>query len=223
MGIETSKQCGVIFDMDGVLVDSYAPHLESWRALAAEIGASVSNEQFDHTFGRTSREIIRMLFGEHRTADEVRRLDERKEAIYRDLVRGRVPEMPGAAPFVRALHAEGWRLAIGSSGPAENVALVAHELRLDQYLQARVTGADVTRGKPDPQVFLLAAEKLHLSPDRCVVVEDAPVGIEAARRAGCKAVALTSTHPRSAFADADRVVDALAELSPLVLAGLLSA
>jgi len=211
---QTSTNDGVLFDMDGVLVDSYAPHLESWRRLAAELGAAVTEPQFAGTFGRTSREIIGILFGTDRDEADVRRLDARKEAIYRDLVRGRVPAMPGAVDLLRSLHAEGFRAAIGSSGPAENVALIVQEMELNGLIDARVTGADVLRGKPDPQVFLLAAQRLKLPPSRCAVVEDAPVGIQAARAAGCVAIALTSTHPAASFADANCVVAALSELSP---------
>lgn len=214
--------CGVIFDMDGVLVDSYAPHLESWRRLAAEIGRSVTNEQFDATFGRTSREIIDLLFGPGLDGDEVRRLDDRKEALYRDLVRGRVPVMPGAPDVVRSLYADGLALAVGSSGPPANVSLIVEELRLTPWLSATVTGADVQRGKPDPQVFQIACQRLGLPPRRCAVVEDAPVGIEAARRAGCRVIALSSTHPRAALQAADCVVDRLGELSPARVRKLLA-
>src|ERR1043166_3998609 len=121
MAASMSDQLGVIFDMDGVLVDSYQPHLESWRRLASELGYSISDEQFDATFGRTSREIIRILFGPQHSDDEVRRLDARKEQLYRDAVRGRVPAMPGAIDLIRTLHDAGFKLAIGSSGPPENI------------------------------------------------------------------------------------------------------
>jgi beta-phosphoglucomutase len=208
---------GVIFDMDGVLVDSHAPHLESWRRLARELGLSVSDDAFDRAFGRTSRDIIRMLFGDGRDDNEIRDLDRRKEAIYRDLIRHDVPAMPGAVDLVRALAADGFRIAIGSSGPPENIALVESAMDLTPCLSARVTGADVSRGKPDPQVFQLAAKRMHLPPRRCVVIEDAPVGIEAAKRAGCAAVALTSTHNAAAFEGADGVVDRLSDLTPSAL------
>lgn len=214
---------GVIFDIDGVLVDSFAPHLESWQRLARELRRDITEQQFGATFGRTSRDIIRILFGAHMCDGEVRRLDDRKEAIYRDLVRGRVPAMPGALDVVRSLYDAGFVLAVGSSGPPDNVDLIVRELRLDPWLAARVTGADVTRGKPDPEVFAIAAVRLHRPPERCLVVEDAPVGIEAARRAGCKVVALVGTHPAESLAGADAVISRLDELTPALAHALLRA
>lgn len=199
--------------MDGVLVDSYRPHLRSWSLLAAEAGKRVTEEQFAATFGRTSREILRDQFG---VIDEreVRRMDDRKEELYRGLIRGRVPAMPGALELIRALHSDGFRLGLGSSGPPENVTLVCDELELRRFLSAIVTGADVHRGKPDPEVFLLTASRMGVEPASCAVVEDAPVGIKAARRAGMRSVGLVGTQPAEALAEADRVVQRLDELTP---------
>jgi beta-phosphoglucomutase len=214
---------GVIFDMDGVLVDSYLAHFESWRLLAAELNQTVTEEQFARTFGRTSRDIIRILFGDARPDDEVRRLDDRKEIFYRDLIRNAVPIMDGAEPLLVRLRRDGARLAVGSSGPPENVGLVIEALASAAKFDAVVTGADVQRGKPDPQVFTLCAERLRIAPERCVVVEDAPAGIEAARRAGMHAVALLSTHHADAFTQADLTIQSLAELTPDDLAALVNA
>lgn len=211
---------GVIFDMDGVIVDSGAAHLASWKRLAAENDLHITDQEFAETFGRPSREIIRLRWGADLPDDEVRRLDDRKEAIYREIIRGDVPVMPGALELMRELHADRWRLGIGSSGPPENVALVVAELALGSLLAAATDASDVTRGKPDPQVFLIAAERMGVRPGRCVVIEDAAHGVEAAHRAGMKAVALTSTHPRDTFAEADLVVDRLDELSSARLAAL---
>ena len=123
--------------------------------------------------------------------------------------------MPGGLELLAGLHAAGFRLALGSSAPPENVELVIERLELGRWLDAVVTGRDVTRGKPDPQVFLLAAERLGVPPARCVVIEDAPVGIAAARAAGMAAVALASTgRTRESLAAADLVIDRLDELSP---------
>ncbi len=205
------REIGVIFDVDGVLVDSYAAHLESWKRLGAELGRDLTEAQFASTFGRTSRDIIAELFGETDPA-RIGRLDERKEQFYRDSIRGRVPVMPGAVELVESCRRAGLRLGVGSSGPPENVQLVCDAMDLTRRLSAIVTGRDVTRGKPDPQVFLLAAKQMAIAADRCVVVEDAPAGIEAARRAGMKSIALTSTHPAEAFDGADLIVASLSGL-----------
>jgi len=203
---------GVIFDMDGVLVDSYAAHLESWRCLAREMGRHITESQFASTFGRTSREIIAELFGES-DADRIRVLDDRKEAIYRELIRDHIPVMPGAAALVERCVTAGFRTGVGSSGPAANVSLVCEGLGISRLLTAVVSGADVRRGKPDPEVFLIAAQRLEVEPAKCIVIEDAPVGIEAAHRAGMRCVALASSHPETSLSHADRVVCSLGEIA----------
>ena len=158
-----SGACAVIFDMDGVLVDSYAAHQESWRRLAAERGYQLTPQQFAATFGRTSREIIEQLWGDAQLpAAEIARLDDLKEAYYRDIVRVDFPAMDGAVELIDALSAAGIQLAVGSSGPPENVELVLDKLERAEKFSASVTGMDVTRGKPDPQVFQIAAERMEL-------------------------------------------------------------
>jgi len=200
---------GVIFDMDGVLVDSRDAHLQSWMMLADEMNRELTETAFHGTFGRTSREAISILFGTHLPETEVKRLDERKEAIYRDIIRAAVPAMPGAVALVQALSAAGIRLAVGSSGPPENIDLVLTAMGIKQSFRAVVTGVDVERGKPDPQVFQLAAARLELPEASCVVIEDAPVGVESARRAGCPVVALVGSHAHDALTAADRIVEHL--------------
>ena len=210
----------VIFDLDGVLIDSGPAHHESWRQLGAELGVDVGAEQFAATFGRQNRDIIPLLFGPDLGADRVHELSERKEALYRDLVRGRIKEVPGAVALVSACRQAGLRLAVGSSGHPVNIELALQELGMADCFEAIVTGHDVNRGKPDPQVFLLAAERLGVEPAACAVIEDAPSGIEAALAADMTAIGLTSHHPRDRLSRAHWVVDALTELTPAIIRDL---
>jgi beta-phosphoglucomutase len=207
---------GVVFDMDGVLIDSAEPHFLSWRQLAEENGRTVTRETFSATFGRQNRDIIPLLFGPV-CEDRLVRLAERKEQIYRDLIRHNPPIVPGAVDLVRQLAQAKVAVAIGSSGPPANIQLVVQAMQIGNLVRAIVSGDDVHRGKPDPQVFTLSCERLHLPPDRCAVIEDAPVGIDAAKAAGAKAVAVLIHHPRSAFAHADLIVERLADLSVQML------
>ena len=207
----------VIFDMDGVLVDSYHAHFESWRGVYSDLGIEYTEAAFAADFGRTSRDILRRTLGDGLTDDRIRELDDRKEAVYREIIRENFPAMDGAAELVDALAAGGFKLAIGSSGPPENVALVLEKFPAGDRIHAAVTGADVTRGKPDPQVFQLAAERLGVSPASCAVVEDAVHGVEAAQRAGMISIALVGTTTRKALSAADLVVDSLRELTPQVI------
>jgi len=218
------RRYGVIFDMDGVLVDSYQAHFRSWRRLAERHGLTMTEEQFAATFGRTTREIIRALWGAAVRDEEIGAWDDEKEALYRRIIQQDFPEMDGAGELLCALHEAGFVLGVGSSGPAENVAVVRECLSAGHLLSACVNGSEVTRGKPHPEVFRKVAGKLGIPPQRCAVVEDAPAGVEAARRAGMVAVAVTGTAAGQTLARrAHLVVDSLRELSPQILAELIEA
>lgn len=215
----------VIFDMDGVLVDSYQAHYRSWQEVAASLGRDMTPEQFAATFGQTSREIIASLWPElGRCEADIALLDNRKEAAFRQILARDFPAMPGARSLLESLHEAGFALGLGSSGPPENVKLVLSRLGVQRLFGAVITGMDVTRGKPDPEVFLLAAQRLGVPPVQCAVVEDAPLGIAAAKAAGMASVGLVSTgRTREALAQADLVVDRLDELSPPIFHGLIAA
>ncbi len=219
-----NHKLAVIFDMDGVLVDSYSAHFKSWQIVAAEEGHVITEADFALHFGRTSREIIAAYWPESGLSDaEIAALDDRKELAFREILKAAFPVMPGALDLLQSLHEAGFGLGVGSSGPPENVDLVLDRLEAKSLFGAVVTGADVTRGKPDPQVFLIAAERLGVVPRQCAVVEDAPLGIAAAKTAGMASVGLVSTgRARESLSDADLVVDSLAELSPEVLKRLIA-
>jgi beta-phosphoglucomutase len=198
-------------------VDSYLAHFESWRALALQCGGwRITEAQFAATFGRTSREIIAELWSDERlSASRIAELDDRKEVLYREVLQRGFPAMAGAEELIVALDEAGFLVAAGSSGPPENVELALDRLGQRRRFRAVVTGRDVQRGKPDPQVFQLCAERLGLPAGRCAVVEDAAAGIAAANAAGMLSVGLVSTgHRPEEFASAARVVERLADLSP---------
>jgi beta-phosphoglucomutase len=204
----------VLFDIDGVLVDSYGAHWRSWQSLGARYGFTRTEHEFAQTFGRTSREILAEL-GLGLSAQQVTELSAEKESLYRDLIREHLPIMPGALELIDALTAAGYRLAVASSGPPKNVEFVMEKLGRRSSFGAEVSGADVVRGKPDPQVFLVAAERLGVAPRRCAVVEDAAAGIAAANAAGMTSIGLVSQgRTRDELQAADMVVHRLAELSP---------
>jgi beta-phosphoglucomutase len=214
---------GVIFDVDGVLVDSYHAHFDSWQIVARAEGFEFTERRFVDTFGRTTRDILREVLDSARATDsEIERLDSMKETAFREILSSNFPVMDGAKELIDACASAGFRLAVGSSGPPENVQLVLRSLGRQQVFQGVVNGMDVTRGKPDPQVFLLAAERLGLAPSRCVVIEDAPFGIEAAHRAGTKCIGFVSRgHTRDELRDADQRVDRLQEISPATIRELI--
>ena len=226
---------GAIFDLDGTLVDTCASHELAWRALGESVGIPVSREFFMRFFGRQNSPIIQALFEENGQPAPDTATSEmlaiRKEDSFRELVAENFPIMPGTFQLLDSLHANSWRLAIGSSAPQVNVdfmlglmsKLKTNGSASPSQFDAIVTGGCVSRGKPHPDVFLEAARRLQLSPNACVVIEDAAPGIEAAHRAGMKCVALCSEgHTIEELAAADLIVHHLDELSPLRLQSLIT-
>ena len=214
----------VIFDIDGVLVDSYDAHLRSWQMLARETGVRFGDADFVKGFGQTSRDILRQWW---KLTDEreIKRLDDRKESLYRELVKDVFPAMDGAAELIDALHADGFALAMGSSGPPENVQLAMERLGRRNRFGAAISGMDVKHGKPAPDIFVTAAQRLNAPPARCVVIEDAPPGVQAARAAGMRCIVLLSKgRHRDDFIDQppDAFVDSLRQITPASVTRLLT-
>jgi HAD superfamily hydrolase (TIGR01509 family) len=200
-----------IFDHDGVLVDSLGFHQRAWLELGRRTGLTFTEEFVHRTFGMTNHSILRLLLGDAPSAEEIERYSVLKEECYRDIARGKIRLMGGVREVLDALTAHQVKLAIGSSGPLANLALTVSECGLDGRFCAISSLEDITRGKPDPEVFLVASTRAGAGTARSVVFEDAPVGIQAARAAGMYAVGLTTTHPAPALeaAGADEVVESL--------------
>ena len=203
---------GVIFDLDGVLVDTGWAHKQSWYDLAEKEGFSMTDEFFYSTFGMQNYQIIPMLLGRKATSEEVDRLSDWKEQCYRQIIAEKLVPAEGARTLLCDLKNEGFRLAVGSSAPRANLELVLDCTDLRDYFDAYVTGQDVTRGKPAPDTFLKAAEKLSLDASYCIVVEDAVQGVQAGKAAGMAVVAITTTRSRKDLAGADIIVESLVQL-----------
>lgn len=219
---------GAIFDLDGTLVDSFDAHWRSWHAMCARHGVSLTRERFVRSFGMRNDRIIGMYWredGKEPPAPDAAaaRADE-KEALYREMVARSFPAMAGGRELLARLHSAGWRLAVGTSGPPENLRVAVDGLDASRFFHAEVCGLDVLHGKPAPDIFLKAAERLGLPPARCVVVEDAVPGIEAAHAAGMPCVAICSEgHTHGELASADLVIDRFDDLAAGHLEALLRA
>jgi len=200
----------VLWDLDGVLVDTAPFHFQAWQELFQSVGKGFAEADFRRTFGLRNDAILTDILGEL-TSAEVERLAQRKEGLYRDKVAGRVAAIPGAIDLLRRLQQRGRKIAIVSSTTRENVRVVLSSLGLEGVFEAVVAEEDAPKGKPDPQGFLVAAEKLGVAAAECVVIEDAPGGVEAAKRAGMRCIGVTTSRPREALAGADLVVDRLEE------------
>jgi beta-phosphoglucomutase family hydrolase len=202
---------GVLWDMDGVLVDTGQLHYETWAEALAQAGVDYSYEMFHRTFGMENRLVLTTILGREPDEAFITEVSGRKESRFRDLIRGQAQPMPGVVEWLQRLKARGARQAVASSAPLANIDLVIDSLDIRQYFDAVVSAQGVA-GKPDPAVFLKAAALIDVPPARCVVVEDAVVGIQAARSAGAHVIAVTTTHPRAALAAAETILDSLLEL-----------
>lgn len=201
-----------IFDHDGVLVDSLAHHQHAWQILGERTGLPITPEFIHQTFGMTNPTILRRLLGDAVDPAALARYSDLKEVCYRDAARGEIVLMDGVRALLDGLTRAGVLLAIGSSGVLPNLELTVESCGLLGRFAAIASLEDIRHGKPDPEVFLVAAAKAGVAPDHAVVFEDAPVGIQAAKAAGMRAVAVTTTQPAGPLwgAGADEVVDSLA-------------
>lgn len=217
----------IIWDVDGTLVDTAEQHFRAWALLAEEIGRPFTRADFAATFGMRNPEILRKLFFPEADDERCRVLADRKEDLYRASVRAEGTRLlPGVARLLSAFADAGWPQAVGSSAPPGNLDLLLGVTDTQRYFAAVVSGDDVRRGKPDPEVFLTAAAKLGAAANRCVVFEDAVAGVEAAKAGGmaCVAVTLVGHHPAEKLraAGADLVVASLDEVTAEQVAALVA-
>jgi beta-phosphoglucomutase len=211
------KTCAAIWDMDGTLVDTAELHFQAWLELCRQIGRPFTRAEFAATFGRRNPEILRQLFGEKYSDTEIAELGHRKEELYRAEAARGVELLPGVRSLLQELQERGFKQGIGSSAPRHNLELILRLTRTEAFFETVVAMEDTQRGKPDPQVFLVAAQRLEVAPGRCLVLEDAVAGVEAAKAAGmkCIAVRFVGHHPEAALrqAGADQVVASLEMVS----------
>lgn len=207
----------VIFDMDGVLVDSNEAHFEAFKRLGRELGVDFTRELLLKTVGMHNVQIMPLWLGESLgaalTREKIDELGVRKEIMYREVAASKIKAIPGSVELLRAVREHGLKTAVGSSGPRENVALALKTLRIEDSFHALVTGSDISTGKPNPEVFLKAAAKLGIEPGHCLVIEDAPSGVQAAINAGMRVVAITTSRPAADLRDANLVIDRFADLA----------
>jgi len=209
---------GAIFDWDGVVIDSSRHHEESWERLARETGLPLPEGHFKRGFGMKNDVIIPELLAWTSDPAEIQRLSLRKETLYREVVREwGIAALPGVAALLADLASSGIPAAIGSSTHRENIETALSLIGLRASFTSIVSAEDVRRGKPDPEVFLKAADRIGRTPQECVVFEDAHVGIEAARAAGMRVIAVATTHPLSQLAEADLAVETLSTVSAATL------
>ena len=208
---------GVLFDWDGVIIDSHDQHRLAFYQVAAELGKPFSDELFAKCFGLRNQSILGPLLGWVDPEDTARisELADHKERIYRDILKQTgIDPLPGVVDLLEELAAHAVPCSVGSSTPFENIRTIMEITGLGRYFAAVTASEDVRNGKPDPEVFLLAASRIDREPAHCVVFEDAHAGLQAARSGGMKAIGVATTHPPESLAHlADLVVGRLTEVN----------
>jgi len=202
----------LVWDMDGVLVDSGEAHYLAWKALFSELGLPLTEEQVSQTLGMANLPILRLWLGPDVPTRTLNEMADRKEALFRSLVSEHVKLLPGVAEWLSRARRRGYRQAVASSAPMANIVAIAHALGIADAFDLLISGAHLPASKPDPAIFVQAALGLGCDPRSSVVLEDSVVGVEAACRAGMPCIAVTNTRPAAELAAASVIVESLADL-----------
>ncbi len=217
----------VIFDMDGVLIDSWELHYQSWNVTGKKYGFSIDREKFGKHFGQTCDSFVKTICDDHGTEldeDEIERWLAVKDNYYRENFKDSFKEDVAVTNLINNLNENGFRTGVGSSAPRENIQDLVELMPSGELLKKFISGNDVKEGKPNPEVFLLAAEKLGVLAKKCAVIEDSIHGLNAARKANMVAIGITGTHDRATLAKhADLVIDSLNEVDAEKIAKLIDA
>lgn len=203
------NEIAVLWDMDGVIVDTAPYHFAAWQQIFEKRGVKFTRAEFKRSFGRRNETIIPDILDKNISGAEIAAIAKEKEAVFRRLGRNKIKPFPGAVNLIKHLAERHVKMALVSSTPARNIEVILNCLGIGGFFKTIISGEDVTNGKPDPEGFLLAAERLGIMPGNCVVIEDSTAGVSAAKRAGMHCVAITNTCPRSKLVSADLIIDSL--------------
>jgi beta-phosphoglucomutase len=207
----------ILWDMDGVIADSNSFHLAAWQETFAKRKVNFTKKDFTKLFGARNDFIIHNVLGKELPQEEVATIAQEKERSFREKAKGNITSFPGVIKLLDTIKKGNFKLALVSSAPRENVDLVSEELNIERYFGYIVYGQEVVESKPSPQIYLLAAKKIEAKPEDCIVIEDSPLGIKAAKAAGMRCLAVANTHSKQELREADKVVDSLEEVDLITL------
>ncbi len=203
----------VIWDMDGVIADTAQYHLRGWQIVFRRRGANYTEEDFRRNTGKRSDTIIKSVLGRKIEQGEIMAIIREKDETFRQLMGQNIRPLPGVLKLITSLKKHGFKIAIASSAPTDNIQLITRSLKIHNRFDAIISGWEVNKGKPYPQTFLLAAEKLGVEAEGCIVIEDAISGVTASKRAGMRCIAVTNTTSREELREADLIIDTLEEIT----------
>ena len=184
----------LIFDMDGVIVDNHQWHFDAWLEFGRRHGIPITKGDFSRHFGSTNQQVMKSLFGESISEKEISDLSDEKENIYRELYQSHIKPVKGLSKFLKYASDRKIPVALATSAPTENVRFTLKATGLEKYFDVITDSSMVSRGKPDPQVYLITAEKLGVQPADCIVFEDSVPGILSATKAGMRVIGVATTH-----------------------------
>ena len=203
----------VIWDMDGIIADTAQYHHKGWQIVFRKRGTNYTEADFRRNTGKRSDTIVREVLGEKIPQNETTEIIREKDETFRQLMGEKIKLFPGVLKLITALKEHGFKIAIASSAPRENILLITRSLKIANRFDAIISGWEVTKGKPHPQTFLLAAEKLGVAAADCIVIEDAISGVAASKRAGMRCIAVTNTTSRDELREANLIIDTLEEIT----------
>lgn len=199
---------GVIFDLDGTLLDNNPYHLKSWIEYLKNIGRSISEEEYNKNInGRTNKDVIEYIYGRKMSDEDILKYSLEKEACYRKIYEPFIKPVEGLIEFLEILKNKNIPMAIATSGIQPNIDFMFQHVPIKKYFETVVNSSHIIKGKPDPEIYLKAASLLNISPRNCLVFEDAVVGINSAKAAGMKVIAVATTQSKEELSIADMIVD----------------
>ncbi|MFL5787614.1 MAG: HAD family hydrolase [Flavisolibacter sp.] len=198
---------GVLFDLDGTILDNNVYHLKAWKQYLKNIGREVSDEEYRLNFnGRTNKDVVEYIHKRKMTDEEAQPFYLSKEDLYREIYKPHIKPIDGFLTLLNEIEKAHIPMGIATSGILPNIDFMFDHIPIRQYFKAVIYSKHIKRGKPDPEIYIKAAEELNADPAKCVVFEDATVGIQSAKGAGMKVIAITTTHPENELAGADKII-----------------
>ncbi len=206
----------IIWDMDGVLVDSASFHFAAWQEVFSRRGVKFTDEDFTKLFGSRNDFIVRSVLGQNIPEEDIKTITQEKELEFRNTIKGKAKLLPGVSRLLDMMQGN-LKMALVSSAPKENIDLISSELHMEEHFDCVVSGHEVAESKPSPEIYSLAAKRLQINPGNCLVIEDSPLGVNAAKAAGMKCLAVSHSHPQQDMIEASAVVNTLEDIDLLSL------
>jgi beta-phosphoglucomutase len=198
----------VIFDLDGTILDNNAFHLKSWKEYLRRINREMSDEDYNKNInGRTNRDVVKYLYGDDLSEDDIWKYTNEKEALYREMYKPYIKPVNGLIELLKLLYEHNIPMGIATSGIQVNIDFMFENVPIKEYFRTVVDSSFITKGKPDPEIFLKTADYLGIAADKCLVFEDAVVGIKSGKAAGMKVIAVATTHPKEELEMADLIIE----------------